>query len=63
MTIELKRKDSPYIYRVNPHQTRNVDRRENRHGARWKHFSHHDSTFAAIEALVKIERDTKEPNR
>ena len=55
MTIEINRK-SEYTYRINPFNPRCIDKRRNVSGARWAHYSRHDSTFAAIEALLAAER-------
>lgn len=56
MSIEINR-NTKYTYRLNPFQPRMIDRRENKRGARWAHYSRHDTTFAAIEALMAAERD------
>lgn len=60
MTIEITRKASIYQFRINPYQPRSIDRRINRHGARWKHWRHYPSTMAAIDALFAAQSDVKE---
>jgi len=54
--IEINRK-SEFTYRINPFNPRCIDKRANRSGARWAHYSRHDSTMAAVEALMAIQRD------
>lgn len=56
MTIEMQRKDSPYIYRLNPDTPQVIDRRPNKRGARWQPFRLLPSATEAKIALLKLTR-------
>lgn len=60
MTIEIQNKASAYQYRQNPYNPRCLDKRLNKHRAKWEHLKSYPSTMAAIEALLEIKR--KEAN-
>ncbi len=59
MTIEINRRKSTKIFRINPYNIRCIDVRENKHGARWETHSRYDSYLEANEALMAIEREAK----
>lgn len=61
MTIEINRANSPYIYRTNPINPRIIDRRKNKHGARWEWFRLCQSDEEARAALLKLEKKDAKP--
>lgn len=62
MTIEIARGKIEYIYRLNPYQNCCIDRRINRHGARWQHYKRLASPFEALEELLAIRNSGDEDN-
>lgn len=57
MTIEINRAGSVYIYRINPHNLRLIDRRKNVHRGRWEPYWYYPSAEDAADALWDIEHD------
>jgi hypothetical protein len=53
MTIEIQHGNSVFQYRQNPDNARLVDRRLNRHNARWQPFLACDSAEAALAILLR----------
>jgi hypothetical protein len=53
--LEINR-NSEYTFRINPDDPKQVDRRENRHNARWTFWLRRDSATEAKIALLKIQR-------
>lgn len=62
MTIEINR-NTQYTFRINPFQPRNIDRRENKHNARWKHWHTYGSTYEAINALLAAQSEPKQVSK
>lgn len=58
MSLEITRTKGEYTYRVNPYAPTELDRKHNRHRARWQRFSVHDSAEEAMTALLGMERDS-----
>lgn len=58
MALEIQRPHSKYMYRIDPKDPRNVDRRENKHGARWYFYARRDTINEAKAALLQLERET-----
>lgn len=56
MAIEITR-NMRHSYRINPDDPRIIDRRENKHGARWKLYRLCESASAAKDALLKLQKD------
>lgn len=54
MTIEINKAQSAYIYRVDPKNKLNIERRKNVHGARWCFFMTTDSPNEAKRILLKL---------
>lgn len=59
MTIELMRKESVWVYRINPNQPRVIDRKRNKHGARWEWFRLCADEQIARDSLFQLEKDAK----
>lgn len=55
MTLEITHSTSPYTYRINADDPRLIDRRPNRHNARWKLWRLFDTSEEAKAALLKLE--------
>ena len=60
MTIEINRRKSPTVYRINPYNGREIDSRPNRHGARWQHYCSCASEDEARSVLLRLEKDTSQ---
>lgn len=58
--IEINRAKSIYIFRINPYNDREIDRRLNRHGARWERYSQHGTPAEARATLFAIEARKKQ---
>lgn len=58
--IEINRAGSEYIFRQNPFQPRAIDRRKNKHNARWEHFVWATTEESAREMLLKLQREDDE---
>lgn len=58
--IEINRAKSIYIFRINPYNDREIDRRLNRHGARWERYSQHSTPDEARTTLFAIETRKKQ---
>lgn len=56
MAIEITR-NGTYIYRLNPINRRIIDRRLNRHRARWERYRSYQTQAEALAALLKIEKE------
>lgn len=56
MTIEINR-NSAYTHRINPDDPRQIDKRENKHGARWQPYKVYRNGKYARDALWALERD------
>jgi hypothetical protein len=63
MTIELNRKDSQWIYRINPFSPTCIDRRANRSAARWYWYARRATPEDALKYLLELEKQNKEPSR
>lgn len=63
MTIEINRQNSMYIYRVNPWNPRLIDRRLNRHRARWEPYRDCVTEVAARSTLLQIEKQMKDEGK
>ena len=57
--IEINRDKSVMVYRINPYNARCIDRKENRHKARWEHYCTCASEEEARAEIVKIGREVK----
>lgn len=58
--IEISRAKSAYVYRQNPANPLIIDRKENRHNARWYFYARRDTpreAKAALLALTETEQD------
>jgi hypothetical protein len=55
VSLEINRGGSPYVYRINPTNPLIIDRKANRHGARWKMYRLCRSEEEARNALLKLE--------
>lgn len=55
MTLEITVGRSGTSYRVNPDNPKQLDSRENRHGARWQFCARYASPSQARAALLAIE--------
>lgn len=53
--IEITRGDSAHTYRICPTDSRTIERRENRHNARWCFYLRRDTANEAKTALLKLE--------
>jgi hypothetical protein len=62
MTIELSRGAAAWVYRICPTDPLLIERRENRHGARWVWYAHRDTLHEARAALLQIGKDEGEGN-
>jgi hypothetical protein len=60
MTIEISRGNNTFQYRINPLNACCLDRRENKHGARWRHLKRFATSVEAIEALLEIGKTEQE---
>jgi hypothetical protein len=58
--IEINRVGSEYIYRVNEYNKRQIERRKNRHNARWKHYQYALTEEAATKMLFSLQNDKDE---
>jgi hypothetical protein len=58
--IEINRANSPWIYRINPYNPRLIDRRKNKHFARWSPYQTFDTEEEARNTLLQIERQARE---
>lgn len=58
--IEINRRKSLRVYRINPYNAREIDWRENRHGARWQRYCTCASEDEARAEVVKIGREAKQ---
>lgn len=56
MTLEINRGGSPYVYRINPTNPLIIDRKPNKHNARWKMYRLCKSEEEARSALLKLEK-------
>lgn len=54
MTIEINR-NTEYTYRISPTDPLLIERRENKHGARWCWYAHRDTPNEAKAALLQLE--------
>jgi hypothetical protein len=61
MTIEILRGKSAYIYRINPYNGRMIDRRLNRHNARWEGFRLCNDEQDARNKILKLEKKEVKP--
>lgn len=55
MTLEITR-NGKWIYRINPTDPRLIERRENKHGARWYWYARRDTPNEAKASLLKLGR-------
>jgi hypothetical protein len=53
--IEIARKKSRFIYRLNPWNARVIDRRLNQHNARWQAYGAFDTEQEARNTILKLE--------
>lgn len=60
MSLEITKGNSRYTYRINADDPRLIDRRPNRHNARWKLWRLFGSSEEAKSALLKLEQTGKE---
>lgn len=60
MTIEVNRRDSKYTYRVNPYNSCMIDRRVNRHGAKWEWYATRATADDTRKYLLQLEKESKE---
>jgi hypothetical protein len=60
--IEINR-NSEYTYRLNPWNPLIIDRRANRHGARWIFFARRATPEDTLKYLLELEKQNKEPSR
>ncbi len=60
MSLEITRAKSTYTYRINAYNGREIDRRENRHNARWARFATYPTPQEATAALLQLESGDKE---
>jgi len=56
MTIEIMRQDSTLVFRLNPYNSREVDCKQNRHGARWRRYESYATRELAEAALLQLEK-------
>jgi len=56
MAIEISDSKVEYTYRVNPFQPNCLDRKRNRHGARWEHWQKCNTASEAVAALLELQR-------
>jgi hypothetical protein len=56
VTIEINRAHSLYIFRINPFSPRIIDRRLNRHGARWETYHVCNSEEQARKLIYELEK-------
>jgi hypothetical protein len=56
MSLEINR-NSRWTYRINPDDPRQIDRRENKFGARWYFYLRRDSATEAKASLMKLESE------
>lgn len=56
MTIEITRRKSTVMFRINPWSPTEIDRRSTRKNARWQFYSRHATPEAARAVLMKLER-------
>lgn len=57
MTIEMQRKESVWVYRTNPDNPRVIDRKRNKHGAKWELFRRCADEQIAKDSLFQLEKD------
>lgn len=57
MTIEINRRNSLTIYRINPYAPTEIDYRKNRHNARWYFHSRYATSQEATAKLFDLEKD------
>lgn len=59
MSITIQRGKSEYVYRINPYQPREIDRKPNRHRARWERYTTCASAEGATKMLLKLETESE----
>ncbi len=52
--IEINRRGSDWLYRINPANPRQIDHKPNRHNARWTTYMLRDSAKEAKAALLQL---------
>lgn len=57
--IEINRAGSEYIFRINPHNSRLIDRRKNVHRGRWERFAAYRTEEEARTEILKLEKAAK----
>ena len=60
MTIEISRQSGTFTYRICPRDPFLIERKENRHGARWTWHEYYDSADEARAALMAIGKEERE---
>ena len=56
MTLEISKGGSEYMYRLSPTDAHIIDRRQNKHGARWQQWRMFDSLTEAKIELIRLGR-------
>lgn len=54
MTIEINKAKSIYVYRIDPKDTRNIERKENKFRSRWYFYARRDTPQEAKRALMAM---------
>lgn len=55
--IEINRKDSQWIFRINPYNGTEIDRRANRNAARWYFFARRATPEDTRDYLLQLEKE------
>lgn len=63
MTIEINRRKSVTVYRINPYAATEIDYKRNQHKARWLRYASYATPQEATTELLKLERNEKEGNQ
>ncbi len=57
MSIEIMRGKSEFVFRINPHQPREIDKRVNKRGARWERYTICASEESAVKTLFRLQNE------
>lgn len=57
MTVEINRNDSKYSYHINEKDPLQIDRRINRHGAKWDFYARRATPEDTLAYLLELTRD------
>jgi hypothetical protein len=55
MTIEINHANSPFVYRIDPKDARNIWRRENKLASKWYFYLRRDTIPEARRTLLQLQ--------